>query len=662
MSALPHSRNSKLSVAAAALGFVAAAVFLVALMQQESGRYFFKSVSLERGIAKAEAAGEVAIKIGLPRGYREDPRVVEQAVVLEDGVPLPLRIEKIKHVTEIGRGRYRVTALAIYLSAPDNSDPRDNGRRYELLVPRQLRAAWLWVPLALLAAAMFCLQRWGLPPLPDLGSRPWLEPLLVLAVSLAAMLWSLEHFSDRSDGWLIVRGIPYSDGIGWLELGKSLSEGRGFSGAFESHRGGYPILLGSFFSLAGGASVMLAKWFNVVMLSFGATAAYLLARSAFGRAVALVLLAGLLLGTRFEQLVEMTITEPTGFALAAIGLHQLYRACLNPSGRRFFVAGVFLALSNLVRPFTLLALPIFGALILWVAWRARWGWRRFAVITVAYVGGAMLIFGPWLVRQKLAWGVATLDLNSAVMLYGAAAPAPEGERRALSARHYQEANDMGLPKGDRGARYHYFMDRYKQVVSDDPGDYLRFVGGQFVEFFTVPGFGDGHVREEFGAVFFLCLVWLAWRRRLPVIVLLAGLWPLLAPWMERWPALLVIGIGAALGLAFHRGAARVAIAVLAAALFGAGVLNAMVGNFALDRGTVFIEWIVFLLVASGMAGVARFAGGGGGEESGVAGEVDRFSDLYPVLMLGFFGIGFSWLLIRSATAEGPDLEQWQVPE
>ncbi len=335
MTALSHSGNSRFSAAAAALGLLAGAVFLVALLQQESGRYFFKTVPLGGEIAKAEAAGEVAIKVRMPRAYRENPRVIEQAIVLEDGVPLPLRIEKIKHVTESGRGRYRVTGRAIYFSSPDNSDPRHNDRRYDLLVPREVRAALLWIPLGLLAVAMFCLQRWGVPPLPDIRVRPWLEPLLVLAVSLAAMLWSLEHFSDRSDGWLIVNGVPYSDGIGWLELGKSLSEGRGFSGAFESHRGGYPILLGGFFSLAGGASILLAKWFNVVMLAFGATAAYLLARAAFGRAVALVLLAGLLLGTRFEQLVVMTITEPTGFALAAIGLHQLYRACLNPSGRRF---------------------------------------------------------------------------------------------------------------------------------------------------------------------------------------------------------------------------------------------------------------------------------------------------------------------------------------
>ena len=661
MPELSLAESPKLSLAAAALAMVAGIVFLIALAQNESGRYFFKSVSLAAELAKANPAGEIAVKVNLPKQYRDQRLVVERAVVLEDGVPLPLRIEKIKHVTESGNGRYRITSRAIYLSAPDNSDPRSNGRRYELRAPRELRPLALWLPLVLLAAALFCLQRCGAQLRPELRPRPWLEPLLVLAVSLAAMLWSLQHFAEYTDGWLIVNGVPYSDGIGWLELAKSLSEGRGFSGAFEAHRGGYPILLGGFFALAGDASIMLAKLFNVVMLAFGATATYLLARAAFGRAVALVLLAGLLLGTRFEQLVEMTITEPTGFALAAIGLHQLYRACLNPTGLRFLVAGIFLGLSNLVRPFTLLALPMFGLVILWSAWRGRWGWRRFALATVAYVGGAVLVFGPWILRQKIDWGVATLDLNSSVMLYGAAAPPPDGERRALAARHYAEGDEAGIPREDRGARYNYYMGRYKEVVADDPDGYARFLAGQFIEFFTVPGFADGHLREGLGAVFFFCLVWLACRRRAPGMVLFAGLWPLAAPWLEALPASLVIAAGAGLGFACLRGAARVAIALLVATLVGAGILNAMVGNFALGRGTVFIEWIVFLLVAAGMAGLARLAAGVRSEESGGAATRERFSDAYPLALLALFVAGSGLLVAKAVFAGKPELASWRVP-
>jgi hypothetical protein len=655
-------RSTKLSLAATALALAAGLVFLIALAQHESGRYFFKTVSLDAEIAKSRPVSGIASKVNLPKPYRGVQNVVEQALVLEDGIPLPLRIEKIKYVTESGHGRYRITSRAIYLSAPDDSDPRSNGRSYELLVPRQVRPAVLWGALVLLAVAMFCLQRWGVPRIPDFGGHRWLEPLLVMSVSLAAMFWSLEHFSERSDGWLIVKGVPYSDGIGWLELAKSLSEGRGFSGAFEAHRGGYPILLGGFFSLAGGASIVLAKLFNVLMLALGATAAYLFARAAFGRAVALVLLVGLLLGTRFEHLVEMTITEPTGFALAVIGLHQLYRACLNPAFWRFLVVGIFLGLSNLVRPFTLLALPLFGALILWVAWRGRWGPRRFGLVAVAYVGGALLVFAPWVQRQKQTWGVATLDLNSSVMLYGAAAPALGDERRALSARHYAEGDEAGIPRQDRGARYSYYMGRYKEVVADDPGGYSRFVAEQFFEFFTVPGFGDGHVREEFGAIFFFCVVWLAWRRRAPGMVLLAGLWPLIAPGMEALPAALVVAIGAGVGFACHRGPARVAIAVLVATLVGAGLLNALVGNFALDRGSVFIEWIVFLLVASGMAGVARLAAGVGSEDSGFAAAGERFSDVYPLVLLTLFAAGSGLLVAKAAFADKPDLASWEVPD
>ena len=656
------TKNSKLAVAAAAvIAVVAGAAFLIALLQQESGRYFFKTVSLERQLAKAGPSGEFGYRVSLPKGYRDDPRVAAQAIVLEDGEPLPLRIEKIKHVGELGRGRYRVTQRTIYLSPPDNSDPRSNGRSYELRAPRSVRPAAIWLPLALLAGAMFYLQRAGVPPLPPWRPRAWVEPALVLGGAFGVMLWALGHHADHSDGWLIMRGVPFSDGIGWVELAKSLSEGRGFSGGFESHRGGYPILLGSFFSLGGGGSVFAAKLFNALVLSFGATAVYFLTRAAFGRGLAILMLVGLLLGTKFQLAGQMALTEPTGFALAAVGLHQLYRACQHPAVWRFAMAGIFLGLSNLVRPFTLLALPLFGALILWLAWRGRWGWRRFAMVGVAYVGGAMLIFGPWVVRQKLAWGVATLDLNGAVMLYGAAAPPGEGEKQMLSARHYIEGDEAGFARSDHGARYHYYMGRYREVIGEDRPRYASAVMSNFLEYFSAPGFDDGEVRERLGAVFFFSLVWLAWRRKFPPLVLLAGLWPWIGDGIAAAPPVLVVGLGAVLGLVLHGKAARAAIVILLLTLLGAGVLNALVGNFALNRGTVFVEWIAILLVASGITGLARLAVGLWRGESGQEQFATRFADGYPLALVAIFVVGFCVLVAKALFASHLEIDSWELP-
>ena len=662
MSPLTPPRNQKLSVAATVVALLSGAVFILALAQAESGRYFSKTVSLESALKKAEASGEFGYRLTLPKRFRDDPRVAEQAMVLEDGEPLPLKIEKIKHVSEKGRGRYRITQRTIYLSPPDNSDPRENGRRYELQAPRTLRPPVFWLPLALLAAAMFYLQRYGAPTLPNWHAHPWVEPGLVLAASFGTMFWALGHFSAHSDGWLIVNGTPFSDGQGWVELGKSLAEGRGFSGPFEAHRGGYPILLGGFFSLTGTSSVLVAKLFNALMLALGATAIYCLVRSAFGRGLAVVTLAGLLLGTRFGVLAQMTLTEPTGFALAAIGLHQLYRACQHPALWRFLIVGVFLGLSNLVRPFTLLALPLFGAIILWIAWRDRWGWRRFATLGAAYVGGAMLILAPWMLRQKLTWGVTTIDLNSAVMIYGAAAPPGEGEKRMLAARHYEDGDRAGIPRGEHGARYHFFMGRYKEIVAADPGGYFAFVAGRLVDFFTLPGFADGHVRQQLGVVFFLACTWLAWRRRIPPLVLLAGGWPLIADGLGACPAALVVTIATALGFAFNPGRARLAIAILAATLAGAGILNALVGNFALNRGTVFIEWIVVLLVSAGILGLARLAAGGVDQTpAGTEPTGGRFSDAYPLAVLGVLVAAMLALVIRAGVTRSPDLDAWAIP-
>ena len=645
------------------LALVFGAAFVLAIQQKESGRFFYKTIGLDQEIAKGKSVGEYGYRINIPKRFRNNA-TVERGRVFESKQELQLRAPAIRHVTDKGYGRFRIKGRQIYFSATDNSNPRTNGKPYELRAPRNVKPSTLWLNLT---ACMLCTAMFLRKAAPVSIRKPprALEAVLVFGVCFGTMLWALANFAEFSDGWLEIKGAPFSDSMGWLELAESLADGRGFNGAFDSHRGGYPILLGSVFALLGGASVALAKIFNVVMLSLAASYLYFLARSAFGRVLAVLLLVTLLIEERFEVLVQYTLTEPTGFALGAIGLYLFYRAALTKKPSAFALAGIFLALSNITRPFTLLALPIFGLLLLIVAVVKRWGLKPFAIRGALFVGGAFLVFGPWMLRQKIAWGVTTLDLNSAVMLYGAAAPAPEGEDRFLDSRHYLEAEAAGIDRDDRAANYHYFMNRFKEEVARDPGDYFSYIGKCYLRFFEAPGFRDGHMRAELGTAFFLALALVAVRLRFAPILLLAGLWPQIADGLAALPAIVVISVSAVLALAGHGPRGRFATALLACTLGAAGVLNAMVGNFALNRGLVFIEWIVFLLVAAGFAGAARLTLRALKRPEPILGEPapdPAPTRILPPAILAVFFAGLAIVILRNATAGEIDNSGWQLTE
>lgn len=66
---------------------------------------------------------------------RADPLVRACSVVLEDGVPLPHPNAQHQAISDQGAGRYSIWDTAVYFSATDGSDPRHNGRTYEIAVP-----------------------------------------------------------------------------------------------------------------------------------------------------------------------------------------------------------------------------------------------------------------------------------------------------------------------------------------------------------------------------------------------------------------------------------------------------------------------------------------------------------------------------------------------
>jgi len=67
------------------------------------------------------------------------------AVVYENGIPLSMPNSKPKSIRLDGNGRYSVTQGILYFSSSDNTDPRTNGRKYELEWPHPIHPILQWL-------------------------------------------------------------------------------------------------------------------------------------------------------------------------------------------------------------------------------------------------------------------------------------------------------------------------------------------------------------------------------------------------------------------------------------------------------------------------------------------------------------------------------------
>ena len=87
---------------------------------------------------------------------------VSPAVVYENGVPLAMPNSKPKGIRDIGNGRYSVTDGNLYFSSSDNTDPRTNGRKYELEWPHPIPPALQWIAylFSLFGVAMLFFREW----------------------------------------------------------------------------------------------------------------------------------------------------------------------------------------------------------------------------------------------------------------------------------------------------------------------------------------------------------------------------------------------------------------------------------------------------------------------------------------------------------------------
>jgi hypothetical protein len=84
------------------------------------------------------------------------------AVVYENGIPLAAPNSLHQAIKEDGNGGYSIWNGSLYFSSSDNTDPRTNGRKYELEWPHPLRPVLQWIAYmgCILGLAMLLLREW----------------------------------------------------------------------------------------------------------------------------------------------------------------------------------------------------------------------------------------------------------------------------------------------------------------------------------------------------------------------------------------------------------------------------------------------------------------------------------------------------------------------
>jgi hypothetical protein len=406
-------------------------------------------------------------KLPIPKEWR-GPITAGHAGVFENGVALHRRSGS-RDVEQHGGGRFSTSGNSLTLAATDDSDPRRNGRNYVLRTAAPLSPVLLWAPLValwLLARA----ARFTVTGEPVRQPQRWFAVMLLLSLLLrGAVAWMRR---DWSDPFMMVKGMPYSDCVGWLETGRALLRGEGLAGEFAGQRPLYAVLLAGT-ALPGWDWIFSARLLNVVAGAAAAALAGTVMLRIAGTATAVATVAMLSLSTNQLGLLPLPMSEVPAMLAVIAGTCLLWRGAGRGARSDLFWGGVLHGIGCLICPFTLLSIPLLGIVCAGGARR----WPQFLQRGALVAAGATVVLLPWIVRQKMVWGVGSISINSSLMLYATVSPSgrygPELETEALAA---------GLAPGDLRARAVFYGRRFGAEVRRDPGRWLRLVNEGIARF------------------------------------------------------------------------------------------------------------------------------------------------------------------------------------
>ncbi|MBL9077247.1 MAG: glycosyltransferase family 39 protein [Planctomycetes bacterium] len=415
------------------------------------------------------------------------------ARLLEDGRELGPANALHDAIRQQGGGRFSLWHGNLYFSSSDGSDPRQNGRRYEIVWPTPVAAGWrhgstaLAVLLALLAAwlgrravaaAAAACDRVAGPcaaALRRLGGADeprrawWLAAgigLLAVAVRAVDHLLLQADLAGHISGALVM-GVPFSDAQGWDNQGASIMAGHGLVGMWSARRPFYAFVLGALYTWTG-PSVLAVVVLHALVGGLTSALVCRIGQRAVHPAIGLVAGVAFAFDPVSLEYSNYVLTETVGTFLFVLSLHQLIVAVQERRNAAAWWGGVAFVLSNLTRTLTLPAMPLLALLLWWRGAANGRGWRRGAWLAASFTAGFVLPLGAWIVRQHAVHDLTTISDNTASGLYAAASPT----HGTWSSMVDREADLAGVPNEIK-PRYDWFMARFRAELAADPTVYAR---------------------------------------------------------------------------------------------------------------------------------------------------------------------------------------------
>lgn len=571
---------------------VAWAVCAVLVMAQTVQQHFGLGLTVKLTMETKKISKEADVyEWRLLHRYR-NPMMTYRAVLLEDGWPLQ-RAERASEVLERKNGWFNIYRDLARFVPVDGSDPRTNGRKYEMQVPKQYEGREIWVPWLVLLVLSFKVKR------PErMGAWQLKAPstTMVFAVALGIALVRVWSAGLYSDGVFAVGGQPESDASGWYQHGQGLSEGWGITTGFSGQRPFYGVMLSPLFQLPGDPMTWI-KLLHVLLWAAAAAGLYALGVALSGPAVGLASAFALMTGEIHLQHVLAVLTENPGLSLAILATLAMWLGFVQKKWSLIGVSGLLMGFGNLAAGATLFAIPMLAFLVLGFSW-LRLGFRQAVVWSAVFTVGVSAVFLPWMIRQHFVMGTFTPSTNSATLLRGGADPV---HKRMWPGMHEEAVEKGGVAPDDEAGGYRYHMAIYRQLVKEDPARYVKQVFDAWWNCFPYfklidPGFRLAGLLLL--AVCGLGAVWRSGRVTGLVVAMLLGLGWLA---LDRWMTLGVLAVSLGIVSWHCRRDDRLWLVIMLVLNLAAGtILAGMAGNQTTGRMWQVLDWAVILLVFSAL--------------------------------------------------------------
>jgi len=284
---------------------------------------------------------------------------------------------------------------------------------------------------------------------------------ILFALSLMIRLFYYYFHSDLTTYESIV-GVPFCDARHWNEGAISIAQGRGISGP---NRPFYPIFLAIFYTWFG-PSFFLAKIINIITNSLTVSFVYLTGRKVFSKLIGLAATIIAMLNIDYLASNLTIMTEPLGLFLFVLSCYLLILGLERKSYGFLLFAGVVFSLCNLARTMTLIALPGYLIIIFYVLKKQNISFKKILLSVFVFCISVFITLAPWVIRQKMVYGVFTISPNSANLIYAATSP----KYQQWNGKEVQEAEGKGFYTLEE--QYNYFTKEAIKNILRYPFFYL----------------------------------------------------------------------------------------------------------------------------------------------------------------------------------------------